>query len=186
MKMSSRTLSFISAILLITACNQQKGNTPNGMAGNSNDAEKSSVKNTSSITIEFTQPDCNGRNINVKNEFAKNQLTIIDFWASWCEPCRKEMPNLLRIYEEYNHKGLGIIGVSLDYERTQWIETVKRMKLPWLQLSDLRYWANKAAEKYKITAIPFTMVVDQDGRLIAAGLEGNNLEMFIKEQLDRK
>lgn len=182
---TNRIISIVTATFLITACNFQKGGTSNDMAGNSGNTERSSVKDTSSIIIEFTQPDIYDNDVNVKDEFTKNELTIIDFWASWCEPCRKEMPTLLRLYEKYNHKGLGIIGVSLDYKRTQWKDAIKSMKLPWLQLSDLYYWMNRAVEKYKITSIPFTMIVNKEGRLIASGLKGEELEMFIKERLDR-
>ena len=116
--------------------------------------------------------DMNGNNVAVADEFAKHKVTIIDFWASWCGPCRQEMPSLVKTYDEYKDKGLGIIGVSLDEDKEQWIGAVSAMGMTWTQLSDLQGWHNSAAQMYGIQAIPFTIVVDNEGKVLAAGLRG--------------
>ena len=128
--------------------------------------------------------DMNGNNVAVADEFAKHKVTIIDFWASWCGPCRQEMPSLVKTYDEYKDKGLGIIGVSLDEDKEQWIGAVSAMGMTWTQLSDLQGWHNSAAQMYGIQAIPFTIIVDNEGKVLAAGLRGEELTAFIAQQLN--
>ena len=128
--------------------------------------------------------DMAGNQVSVTDEFAKHKLTVIDFWASWCGPCRQEMPSLVKTYNDYKDKGLGIVGVSLDEDKEQWSSAVSAMGMTWTQLSDLQGWHNAAAQMYGIQAIPFTIVVDNKGKVLTAGLRGEQLRVFVAQRLD--
>ena len=177
----------ISAATLITmaACNGGKGNNTatDVSATNANTEQKADTVASTKLKIEFTMADMDGKQVSVADEFAKHKVTVIDFWASWCGPCRQEMPNLVRIYDKYKNQGLGIVGVSLDEDKSEWTEAVKSMNMTWTQLSDLQGWNNAAAQKYGIQAIPFTVVVDSEGTVIDAGLRGEQLETAIGKLL---
>ena len=123
----------------MTACHSQKNGTPQN-DNTSNDTEISEQKEseTQSEQISFVMEDINGNQVSVKDVFSKNKITIIDFWASWCGPCRQEMPNLVNTYNKYKEQGLGIVGVSLDEDKEQWKDAVKEMNMTWIQLSDLK------------------------------------------------
>ena len=128
--------------------------------------------------------DMDGNQVSVSDVFVKNKLTVIDFWASWCGPCRQEMPHLVDLYKRYKGKGLGVIGVSLDEDRSAWIKAVKYLGMDWVQLSDLQGWDNSAARMYGIESIPFTIIVDEKGRVVDAGLRGEDLARLVASQLD--
>lgn len=174
----------VISTMFLTACHSQKDGTPQKQnSGNNIESEKQVETNDNSEQISFVMNDINGNPVSVKDEFHKYKLTVIDFWASWCGPCRQEMPSLVRIYNKYKKQGLGIIGVSLDENESQWKSATKEMEMSWLQLSDLQGWNNSAAQMYGIQAIPFTIIVDQDGNILNAGLRGNDLEDFIYSYL---
>ena len=134
--------------------------------------------------INFVMEDINGNKVSVKDVFSKNKITIIDFWASWCGPCRQEMPNLVNTYNKYKEQGLGIVGVSLDEDKEQWKDAVKEMNMTWIQLSDLKGWGNSAAQMYGIQAIPFTIIVDEKGNVLNIGLRGEALESFVHNYIN--
>ena len=127
--------------------------------------------------------DMNRDRVSIADELAKNKITIIDFWASWCGPCRQEMPLVVKLYESHKAQGLGIIGISLDEDYKTWTEAVKEMNMSWPQFSDLRGWDDYVARQFGVTAIPHTMVVDQKGNILARGLRGEELHNFIDQQL---
>jgi thiol-disulfide isomerase/thioredoxin len=116
-------------------------------------------------------------------EVGKNKITIIDFWASWCGPCRQEMPFMLSLYESNKERGLGIVGVSLDRDKDSWVTAIKKLQLPWPQMSDLKYWDNEVAKTFNITSIPHTIVVDQKGKILRRGLRGEQLKQFVESEL---
>ena len=128
---------------------------------------------------DFKMNDTDGNEISALKEAAKHKITVIDFWASWCGPCLREMPALVSTYDKYKDKGLGIIGVSLDKDSTSWKEAVKRLDMKWVQVSDLQGWDNAAAKMFGVQSIPFTVIIDSEGKLIDAGLRGGELEMRI-------
>ncbi len=172
----------VAAVLFVlTACQQNKSKTNNEISTTETVEERSE---DNSNVISFTQNDMDNILVDATEEFAKHKITIIDFWASWCPPCRREMPNLVNVYNNYKDKGLGIIGVSLDEDKEQWTNAVKGMNMSWTQVSDLQGWDNQVAVKYGVRSIPYTMLVDSKGKLLVTELRGNELETFVARYLE--
>lgn len=136
------------------------------------------------IFSDIKMNDINGKPVSVLEEIKKNKLTIIDFWASWCGPCVNSMPHLVDINKKYKDKGLGIIGFSLDEDKNNWEDAVKTLGMDWLQLSDLQGWNNAAAVQYNIRAIPYTMLVSQNGKVLVKELRPDELEETLKKFLE--
>ena len=113
----------------------------------------------------------------------KGQIVLIDFWASWCRPCRAENPKVKLVYEKYKDKGFEIYGVSLDNNKNKWMAAIKQDGLPWKHVSDLGGWQNIAAQKYKINSIPNTYLIDKDGKILAIGLRAHQLDKFLEKIL---
>ncbi|MCX7607068.1 MAG: AhpC/TSA family protein [Bacteroidia bacterium] len=111
----------------------------------------------------------------------KGKWVLIDFWASWCRPCRMENPNVVRLYEKYHSRGFEILGVSLDQNRDAWLQAIQHDRLTWLHVSDLKGWQSAGAQLYRVSGIPFTVLVDPEGRIAAKGLRGIALEQRLKE-----
>ena len=129
--------------------------------------------------ISLASPD--GKEIALSS--LKGKLVLIDFWASWCGPCRKEMPNVVKIYSKFKNKGFEIYGVSLDQDKEKWMEAITKDGINWPQVSDLKYWDNVAAKIYNVQGIPYTVLIDKDGKIIAKNLRGQELEKKIAEVL---
>lgn len=115
----------------------------------------------------------------------KGKVVLVDFWASWCGPCRKENPNVVRIYNENHPKGFEILSVSLDKSKEKWIEAIKADGLTWNHVSDLGYWQSAVVPLYNISGIPFTVLVDKEGNIAAKGLRGSELEQKVAELLSK-
>lgn len=143
------------------------------------------TEDTSLLIPDFKMNDIDGNEVSALEEAARHKITIIDFWASWCGPCLHEMPELVNTYNKYKNQGLGIIGVSLDKDETSWKAAVKRMNMTWLQISDLQGWDNAAAQMFGVQSIPFTVIIDNKGKIIDAGLRGNELEQRVGEILEQ-
>ena len=136
------------------------------------------------IAPDFVQNDLDGNPIKFSDVYSKNELTLLDFWAAWCGPCRAENPNVVAVYNEYKTKGFTVFGVSLDREKSQWIKAVEDDKLAWTQVSDLAYWQNEAAQTYAIQSIPSSLLVDKTGKIIAKNKRGEELRAFVSETLN--
>ncbi|HLY70098.1 MAG TPA: TlpA disulfide reductase family protein [Puia sp.] len=130
---------------------------------------------------DFSLPDANGKNISLTS--FKGKYLLVDFWASWCGPCRMENPNVVKAYSEFKDKNFAILGVSLDKEKDPWQQAILEDKLAWSQVSDLKYWNSKAVDVFKISGIPFNILIDPQGRIIAQELRGDALETKLKEVL---
>lgn len=131
--------------------------------------------------MDFEQPDMDG-NMHKLSEYAgKGNYVLVDFWASWCGPCRKEMPNLKKVYDRFHSKGFEIVGVSLDNNKKSWTDAVENMQMTWPQLSDLKAWKNSAAQLYYIKSIPATLLIGPDGKIVASNLRGQELEKKLEE-----
>jgi len=127
---------------------------------------------------DITGPDPDGKEHSLSDY--RGKVVLIDFWAGWCGPCRKENPNLVRLYAEYKDKGFEIFGVSLDRTRESWVNAIKADGLTWPQVSDLKYWQSELSKEYKVSSIPHTVLIDQEGRIIAKKLRGQALEDRLK------
>lgn len=130
---------------------------------------------------EIRLPSPDGQEIALSS--LKGKLVLIDFWASWCGPCRKEMPNVVKAYAKFKDKGFEIYGVSLDEDKSRWLEAIMKDGITWPQVSDLKQWNNEAARQYNVQSIPYTVLVDKDGKIIAKNLRGEELEKKLVEVL---
>ncbi len=115
----------------------------------------------------------------------KGKVVLIDFWASWCGPCREENPNVRKNLLEFQNKGFEIFAVSLDRSKEKWIEAIQSDSLNWVQVSDLKFWEAEYAIKYKVEAIPTNFLIGQDGKIIAKNLFGNELNVFLKNYFQK-
>ncbi len=141
-------------------------------------ALKSRIDTFVSIAIgndapDFSAPNPEGKTVSLKQSLGK--VTIIDFWASWCGPCRKENPNVVALYNEFHDKGLNIIGVSLDRDAAKWKEAIAKDGLMWTHISNLKFWQDPIAVMYGIKSIPATLILDEKGTIIARDLRGAEL-----------
>jgi len=131
--------------------------------------------------IKLSNPD--GVNISLSDYIGKNEIVLIDFWASWCGPCRKEMPHLIEAYQMYKPKGFEIVGISLDESEISWKNYIKSQNVTWPQMSDLKGWQSRAAQIYGVRSIPLTLLVDKKGTIIAKNLRGEELKQTLENLL---
>lgn len=132
-----------------------------------------------SIAPEIAMPSPEGKIVNLSD--LRGKIVLIDFWAAWCGPCRRENPNMVKLYEKYNDKGFEIFGVSLDNDKDKWISAISDDGLIWTQVSDLKGWDTEAQDLYAFDGIPYTVLIDKDGKIIAKGLRGEALEQELEE-----
>ncbi len=133
---------------------------------------------------DFTMPDPKGKDVSLSQFIKKNKLTLVDFWASWCGPCRKAIPGVKALYEKYRKQGFGVVGVSFDSKKEAWVKAIKDLDLPWPQISDLKGWDCAASDLYNIKAIPFTLLVTKDGTIVGRNIyDEEKLEERIQEYL---
>ena len=144
-------------------------------------SEINKMKSTAvgSIPPGLSLPTHDGKEFSLDQ--VKGKYVLLDFWASWCRPCRQENPNVIKVYEKYRAKGFEIVGVSLDKEKEKWLTAIEQDGLKWLHISDLQAWQSRAAADYGVTSIPMTFLLDPEGKIIGKGLRGPALESKLVE-----
>lgn len=136
---------------------------------------------TGSIAPDITMNDVNDKPFSLSQ--LKGKYVLIDFWASWCGPCRDENPNIVGAYNQFKDKNFTILGVSLDKNKASWLEAIKEDNLAWQQISDLKYWSSAAVPLYGLDVIPYNVLIDPQGKIIATNLRGSSLQDKLSEVL---
>lgn len=136
---------------------------------------------TGSIAPDITMNDVNDKPFSLSQ--LKGKYVLIDFWASWCGPCRDENPNIVAAYNQFKDKNFTILGVSLDKNKASWLEAIKEDNLAWQQISDLKYWSSAAVPLYGLDVIPYNVLIDPQGKIIATNLRGSSLQDKLSEVL---
>ncbi len=135
------------------------------------------------VMPDFTLATPEGEQLNVMSLVKGSKMTVIDFWASWCEPCRKEMPMLRQLMQDYQPKGLSVVGISLDNDSAAWRKAIVDLKMGWPQLSDLKGKGSTPAKAFRVNNIPYTVVVDSLGTILKKGLRGEELKEYVAASL---
>lgn len=147
--------------------------------------EAAKIAGIGNVAPDFTQNDVNGNPVKLSD--FRGKYVLLDFWASWCAPCRAENPNLVNAYHKYKDKGFTVLGVSLDSPngRDAWLSAIEKDKLAWTNLSDLKGWKNEASRLYMVRAVPQNYLIDPDGKVIAVNLKGYKLGEKLEEILNQ-
>ncbi len=135
--------------------------------------------NQGDVAPDFVQKTPDGKDLKLSD--LRGKVVLVDFWASWCGPCRRENPHVKKLYEKYNEKGFEVLGVSLDRTKASWEKAIEKDGLEWAHVSDLKGWKNEVAKMYSVSSIPHTILLDQEGRIIARKLRSPQLEQVLAE-----
>lgn len=139
---------------------------------------------TGSVAVDFTQNDLNDQPFTLSS--LRGKYVLVDFWASWCVPCRQENPNLVKAYEALKDKNFEIVGVSLDQNKSAWENAVKTDNLPWIHVSDLQGWKNEVSTLYGIASVPQNFLINPEGIIIGTNVRGEKLTETLTTLIDKK
>ena len=131
--------------------------------------------------LDLEEPDTDGKMHKLSEYVGQGKWVLVDFWASWCGPCEAEMPNVVAAYKKYHKKGFDIVGLSFDREKEPWVAAIKDWEMPWIHLSDLKYWQSLASDVYSVNSIPDNLLIDPEGTVVARCLRGDALEAKLAE-----
>jgi thiol-disulfide isomerase/thioredoxin len=182
-------LMLAAGLLLTTSCNQKVKVTDSKQKIKVFDSETNEEIDMAAATginskfVDLGLPGPQGQTVWVGDYVGQNKLVLIDFWASWCGPCIRELPNVVKAYERFHDKGLEIVGVSLDKDKASWLAAIEQTGQKWPQMSDLKGWDCAGAQIYGIQSIPANVLIDSHGKIVARDLRGDALLKEIESRL---
>ena len=182
-------LMLAAGLLLTTSCNQKVKVTDSKQKIKVFDSETNEEIDMAAATginskfVDLGLPGPQGQTVWVGDYVGQNKLVLIDFWASWCGPCIRELPNVVKAYERFHDKGLEIVGVSLDKDKASWLAAIEQTGQKWPQMSDLKGWDIEGAALYGIQSIPANVLINEQGEIVARDLRGDALLKEIESRL---
>ena len=182
-------LMLAAGLLLTTSCNQKVKVTDSKQKIKVFDSETNEEIDLAAATginskfVDLGLPGPQGQTVWVGDYVGQNKLVLIDFWASWCGPCIRELPNVVKAYERFHDKGLEIVGVSLDKDKASWLAAIEQTGQKWPQMSDLKGWDSEGAALYGIQSIPANVLINEQGEIVARDLRGDALLKEIESRL---